>query len=343
MKNNQSKEITNFILENVEGHPSDIVAITANQFKVTRTTIHRHLSKLIKNKKLFKSGTTRNICYYLDSSINRKFSYKIKSGLNEDEIFSENIHNLLIQFPENIYDICYYGFTEIFNNAIEHSKGSTIKAEINNQNGIIVISITDNGIGIFKNISEYFHLEDIKESILALNKGKMTTDPQKHTGEGIFFTSKAFDQFDIFSNGIHFIQNNVENDWSIETITTRQHGTMIILSIDIQSPRTLVDLFKKFQNEETFAFEKTQIIVALSKFNQEKLFSRSQAKRITFGLEKFLHIILDFTDIKLVGQGFVDEIFRVFANAHKDITIDYINANEDVIFMIKRSLNTRSK
>ena len=56
------------------------------------------------------------------------------------------------------------------------------------------------------------------------------------------------------------------------------------------------------------------------------------------GLEKFRHITLDFKRVDTVGQGFVDEVFRVFQNQHLKIEITYIHANENVEFMIRRSL-----
>jgi len=39
--------------------------------------------------------------------------------------------------------------------------------------------------------------------------------------------------------------------------------------------------------------------------------SRSQAKRLLMGLEKFNTIILDFKGVVSVGQAFVDQVFRV--------------------------------
>lgn len=87
---------------------------------------------------------------------------------------------------------------------------------------------------------------------------------------------------------------------------------------------------------ETLAFNRTEIVVAMAKFGDETLISRSQAKRILRGLEKFQKITLDFANVRLIGQGFVDEIFHVFKHQHPNITFDYIHANEDVEFMIKR-------
>ncbi|MCX6112011.1 MAG: STAS-like domain-containing protein [Proteobacteria bacterium] len=81
-------------------------------------------------------------------------------------------------------------------------------------------------------------------------------------------------------------------------------------------------------------------MVKLSDLGEEQYVSRSQAKRILLALDKFEKIILDFKDVKTVGQGFVDEVFRVFKQEHPNIEIEYVNANDNVLFMLKRGLDT---
>ena len=66
------------------------------------------------------------------------------------------------------------------------------------------------------------------------------------------------------------------------------------------------------------------------------LISRSIARRILSNIEKVKVIFLDFNRVKTIEQAFADEIFRVFENKHKKITILPINMNEKVKFMIKR-------
>ena len=51
--------------------------------------------------------------------------------------------------------------------------------------------------------------------------------------------------------------------------------------------------------------------------------------------------IIDFKNIRNVGQGFVDEVFGVFGLEHTDINFHIANANDDVLFMIKRGLKDR--
>jgi hypothetical protein len=55
-------------------------------------------------------------------------------------------------------------------------------------------------------------------------------------------------------------------------------------------------------------------------------------------LEKFKHVILDFRDISTVGKEFVDKVFRLFQNKYPPIKIEHKKGNDDVQFMIDRSL-----
>ena len=101
------------------------------------------------------------------------------------------------------------------------------------------------------------------------------------------------------------------------------------------------EVYAQYQGEDSDgiqSFDKTHIIVGLSKLGGERYVSRSQARRIILGLEKFKHIFLDFEGISTVGQGFVDEVFRVFQSKHPKMKIGYTNASDDVKFMIERSL-----
>jgi hypothetical protein len=55
--------------------------------------------------------------------------------------------------------------------------------------------VRNDGICIFNKTAEDFNLDDERHAILELSKGKLTSDPSRHNGEGIFFTSRMFDDF----------------------------------------------------------------------------------------------------------------------------------------------------
>ena len=88
--------------------------------------------------------------------------------------------------------------------------------------------------------------------------------------------------------------------------------------------------------------DKDKIRIRLSVLSKSHI-SRSQARRILEGLEKFKVILLDFENVPLVGQAFADEIYRVFQNAHPGILIQEENTSEGVKFMVERAKNEAKK
>jgi len=341
MVKNQAEEIRAYLLDKIPLHPKNIVAQAAKAFSCSRTTVHRHLNRQLRDGKIIKSGTTRQVQYFLKTDKNKEIYVSLKPGVAEDVVWKENFREDFETLPKNIRDICEYGFLEMLNNAIDHSDGKEVYIKTEWENNLVRIWVCDNGIGIFRKIKNFFKLEDIREVALHLNKGGFTTDPKNHSGEGIYFTSRAFDEFSINSGGHEFFQSSRDQDWFIGKPKEKKDGTVLFMSIGLDSKRKLQNVFIEAteKNPEGIPrFNKTKFLVKLSKLGDERYVSRSQARRIVLGLEKFKHVVLDFKGISTVGQGFVDEVFRVFKSKHPGIEIIYTNANDDVKFMIERSL-----
>lgn len=67
--------------------------------------------------------------------------------------------------------------------------------------------------------------------------------------------------------------------------------------------------------------------------------SRSEAKRLLEGLDAdFDAVDVDFAGVTDVGQGFVDELLRVWPGAHPGKTVNPMNMNPAVEFMVRRGL-----
>ncbi|MFM8292004.1 MAG: STAS-like domain-containing protein [Planctomycetia bacterium] len=62
-----------------------------------------------------------------------------------------------------------------------------------------------------------------------------------------------------------------------------------------------------------------------------------EARRVTIGLERFRYVTIDFTGVELVGQGFCDELFRVFAGGHPQVVLAPVGMSESVAFMVERA------
>ena len=342
----KSLAIENFILENVEENPREITSLTANEFDISRQAIFRYTQKLEKRKMLISEGNTRSKKYALAILKDLSWAFPIE-GLEEDKIWRKDIRPHLADLPKNILEIFDYGVTEMVNNTIDHSEGDMLKISLQRTATWVSISITDNGVGIFNKIQKEFDLDDPRHAILELSKGKLTTDSQHHTGEGIFFTSRIFDLFSLHSGNLRLAHlgkkdSTESRDWLLEKQNPFQ-GTSVRLKIYLNSSRQLKDVFDHYAVPDEYGFDKTQVPVFLATYGDENLISRSQAKRLLARFEKFREIILDFQHIEMIGQAFADEIFRVFQNTHPAIKFHPVNANEQVQKMIQRAINARGR
>ncbi len=333
---NKSQEIRKFIIQNVNQFPNEIAKLTSIEYSISRQAVNQHLNKLIADQVLDAEGVTMNRTYRLRSTSWEK-RYPLDSQLAEDVVWRNDIEVLLDDVPENVLDIWHYGFTEMFNNAIDHSNGNFVDVEVEKTAAGVKIVLIDDGIGILTKIQNQFGLLDERHAVLELSKGKLTTDPANHSGQGIFFTSRVFDDFALLSGKTFFSHNFSESeDWILQN-RERIKGSFISMELGNHVSRTAKEIFDKFSSGDDYAFSITIVPVRLAQYNSENLISRSQAKRLMARVEQFKKVILDFNMIETVGQAFADEIFRVFPNRHQDVEVVAINTNSAVQQMISRA------
>lgn len=333
----RGEQVRSFILESIEDNPSDLVAMAAAKFGITRQAIHKHLRRLVDEGVVEKRGATRNLTYHLKPTGKWTKAYAITPSLAEDVVLREDVVPELGKLPDNVARIWDYGFTEMFNNAIDHSDGSEIRIFVTKTAAATRAIIQDDGVGIFGKIQRALGLLDERHAVLELSKGKLTTDPENHTGEGIFFTSRMFDRFAIVSGGTYFSHEYGEQeDWILEH-EQESSGTSVFMTLNNHTSRTAESVFSQFTSGDDFGFTKTVVPVKLARYGNENLVSRSQAKRLLARVDRFRTVLFDFTDVEQIGQAFADEIFRVFQNQHPSMELVPIHTNEAVTAMIRRA------
>jgi len=321
------------------------------QFDVSRQYVSSLIADLVADGKLIKLGSTRK-AFYVSPEYAQEHQeiFPIRyqaafanSALEEHKVLDqiEQAFPRLKDLPENIRSIFTYAFSEMLNNAIEHSTSVRIGIEVAIQGGVLSFVVRDSGIGVFRNVKKKRKLKSEFEAIQDLMKGKTTTMPKSHSGEGIFFTSKVGDLFVLDSFGRQLIVNNKIPDIFVDKTKKIKFGTKVVFRIDISSQRHLDELFRQYTSQikdSDYGFDKTMIQVKLYTLGGVHI-SRSQARRVLAGLEKFKVIVFDFNKVPLVGQAFADEIFRVFHKKHPKIKLETANMNEGVSFMVERSKN----
>ncbi|MDO8412344.1 MAG: DUF4325 domain-containing protein [Gallionellaceae bacterium] len=322
------------ILDAIAHDGGNVAARLAAQHGVSRQSTSAWLAKLKQEGFITSSGVGRGVRYQLAVLANVQHSYE-RAGLSEDRVWRELAGPQLADLQPNVRDIWHYAITEMVNNAIDHSGSVQVVVELLRDALNTTVYVADEGEGIFLKIQRALHLYDPREAILELAKGKLTTDPAHHTGEGIFFSSKVMDAFDIRSGTLHFMHD----EWGADVLLERPAnapGTLVLMRLANNSARTLQEVFNLFAAPEEYTFARTIVPVKLAQHEGEKLVSRSQAKRLTMRFERFQTVVLDFAGVEEIGQAFADEVFRVFQQAHPATTLSPINMTSAVENMFKR-------
>ena len=339
LKREEKDKIKEFLLKTISIGENPYKAME-NNFKISRQTVSKYLNELVEKNYITKNSKGN---YTINFYISESKIYK-NNNLEEDIVYDELIKKYEVDKKNNVKHILVYAFTEMLNNAIEHSEGTEISIYYAENYFNIFVTIKDNGIGIFRKIVRDHNLKNENEAIFELKKGKLTSDAENHSGEGIFFTSKVVDYFLISSFNKTFSSGSDKYFYSIEQNKERCiKGTEVILVLNKNTERTTKKIFDEYTSDD-FVFNKTKIIVHLAKdYLGHDFVSRSLAKRILMNVEKFKIIVLDFENIDNIGQGFADEVFRVFKNKNPDITVVPVNMNEEIEFMINRAMKNNLK
>ena len=336
-------DLRKLILDKIHKKGSVKVSELVHETGFSRIYIHRFLKELQDEERVVLVGKTNKARYVIaEKKVVEKAQKEIKKinlslankNLNEDLVLDKikNETGILFDLEKNTERIVDYAFTEMLNNAIEHSRSKNIKVTMQRLGEKVVFNISDAGIGAFNSIKTKKKLKSVLEAIQDLLKGKETTAPAGHSGEGIFFTSKVADKMVIYSSSKKLVFDNLIYDIFIRDSLSRK-GTRVYFEISTKTKRELTEVFSEYTGD-TFEFEKAKVMVRLYELGNNYI-SRSQARRITSELEKFKTIVFDFAKIDTIGQAFADEVFRVWHKKHPEIKIIIENANENVYFMIK--------
>lgn len=338
-------DIKALILNKLAEHGEVKASAIAKEAGVSRAYVYRFINALKDEGKIVSVGkTSRARLIVADKKAVAKAKHEILDihrvlrniNLLEDRVLDEikKDTGIYLELPRNVSEVLDYAFTEMLNNAIEHSQSETIEVKMSRNKTTAEFDVIDYGVGIFNNIMQKRNLRNELEAIQDLLKGKQTTDPESHTGEGIFFTSKVADALVIQSSTKKLTFNNIVDDIFISAIKDLR-GTRIKFALSVNTHTELNAIFKKY-SEGSYEFNKTSVAVRLYKIGSVYI-SRSQARRIMAGLDKFKFITLDFKHIRTVGQAFADEVFRVWQRRHSAIRISVANSNENIDFIIKRA------
>lgn len=336
----KKRSIKAYIVEKIANNTPNVSKHVAETFNISRNTVNAYMLELQD------SGIIRKVQknQYELSAVTYKYRLQRSKGelngeQNADEfIYEKCFRQHLKGCSQNAIGIWDYAMKEMLNNVIDHANANNMNLIIKKDFLRMSVIIADDGVGIFEKIKDYFQLESLDAARCELFKGKLTTNKQKHSGEGIFFTSRMMDDFLILSSGKVFSTNKYNSDANLDVRVSVSKGTCVYMTLANNTRRSTRDVFDKYSNVEC-GFDKTMI--PLKNIFDDAPVSRSQAKRVCYRLDQFAEITLDFAGLDWMGQAFAHELFIIYQREHPNTVIKPINMSEGVKRMYLHVINTK--
>ena len=143
------ESIKRYMLEKIRLDDAEFVQKTSYNFQISVTTVKRYLHECLEKDIILVDSELKS--GYCLKKTEHCFQYSVKDKVNEDDIYYEDISPLLQGVSEDARRIWRYTFMEMMNNAIEHSACEKIYCRVVRDVLYTEITITDDGIGIFRN------------------------------------------------------------------------------------------------------------------------------------------------------------------------------------------------
>ncbi len=332
-KEAKKKAILQYLLEKIAEGTPNIAKLVSETFEIKQNTVFTYINELIHADIIDRVGRGRYVL--VKQTYIHNFSQSQGELKDEQIIFDSTLRPYFKALPNNVKGIWEYILGEIINNVIDHSTAENLQIIVQQDSISTKVFIGDDGVGIFKKIKEHFGYPSLDVAIHELFKGKLTTDPEHHSGEGIFFSSKLADRFIIISDKKLFMNNKYEAEQLVDAVEISS-GTTVLIELSNSSNKMASEIFNQFAQPDS-GFNTTTI--PLKNIFDTAPVSRSQAKRICQRLDSFQKVVLDFQDLDWMGQGFAHQIFVVYQKAHPDILLEPINMSEGVAQMYAHVTN----
>lgn len=330
--------LTLWITAAAREHSLDLAEHVEERTGASRRAAVAALKRLVDANWLTRTGTARHPVYGPGLLRQVARSYTLH-GLQEDlpwqRDFAPNF-----ELPRHVARMVQHGFTELVNNAADHSGGSSVTVSLRQTPSHVQLLVSDDGCGVFDKICQAFDIADAQHAMLELSKGRLTSQPEMHTGRGLFFSSQLADVFDIHANNTAFQRRAWETSGWLRGRPLPRQGSSIYMAIALDTQRTLDQVLGAWSVDGTgIEFDQTTIALRLLAGPGQPLDSRAQARRVAARLPMFKRAEISFDGVEDVGHGFADELFRVFARAHREVDLVPTHMTPRIAALVKSAQN----
>lgn len=315
-------------------HPRDLVTHIAHSTHTSPSTARKALQRLVALGWLRREGPPRQPHYHpgLMRQVVKRYAL---AGLQEDLPWSRDFAPCLA-LPAEVQRITQHIFGELLNNAIDHSGGESVTVSMRQTPSHVQLLVSDDGCGVFDQLARTFALDDPALAMLELSKGKLTSQPARHAGRGLFFTSRLADVFDLHANDTAFQHRLWDGGGWCPGRALKHRGSSVYAAVALDTPRTLDAVLRAHSLDGAgYGFERTVVPLRLMASPLAGIDSRAQARRVAARLQQFRHADIDFHDVPAIGHSFADELFRVLPHQLAGVDVTPLNMSPAVAAMVR--------
>jgi anti-sigma regulatory factor (Ser/Thr protein kinase) len=325
--------LTQHITRSALQHPHDLAAHVAETAQVSRSTARKALQRLVGLGWLTREGTVRQP-RFSPGVLRQVVKRYALAGLQEDQPWAHDFAPCM-DLPRDVQRITQHIFGELLNNAIDHSGGDSVTVSLRQTTSHVQLLVSDDGCGVFDQLSRTFSLDDPALAMMEVSKGKLTSQPDRHAGRGLFFTSKLADVFDLHANETAFQHRLWDGGGWRPGRALKRQGTSVYAAIALDTTRRLDDVLKAHSLDGAgFGFERTVVPLRLMASPLAGLDSRAQARRVAARLQQFRRAEMDFDGVEQIGHSFADELFRVLPPQCAGVDMVPMNMSPAVAAMV---------
>ncbi len=328
--------LTQWITQAAVTYGHDLPAYLMQRLSCSRRSASHVLRKLVAMQWLESLGTPRRP-QYRPGALRQVVKRYPLEGLEEDAPWRRDFAPCFA-VPPAVQRMAQHAFTELVNNAVDHSGGTQVTVSMRQTPLQLQLLVSDDGCGLFERIERCFLIDEPAVAMLELGKGKLTSEPDRHSGHGLFFTSRLADVFDIHANGAAFQHRAWENRrWrpARSNPASARAGTSIYMAIALDTPRTLDAVLRAHSADAAgYTFDHTQVPLHLLAEGGQALASRADARRVAARLNAFRSAELDFHGVAEIGHGFADELLRVWRRQNPGVALSPVGMGPQVEAML---------
>ena len=329
--------LTQWITAAALAHPHDLAAHLEETLALSRRGVAALLARLQASSWLARDGTPRRPQWRPGALRQVVKTYPLE-GLLEDLPWRQDFVPFF-ELPANVRRLAQHAFTELVNNAIDHSGGTQVTVSMRQTAAHLQLIVSDDGLGLFQRIEQSFAISEPKLAMLEIAKGRLTSQPDRHCGQGLVLTAQLADIFDLRANAAGFQRRAwSQAQWhGLQPAAAQadRPGTSIFLAIALDTTRTLDEVQRsRCAGAGSYAFDEAHVPLHLLTDDGVALASRADAKRVASRLAEFRRAEIDFAGIDEIGHAFAHELFGVFQRTHPGVELVPVAASARVAAML---------